>query len=329
MRYMNNSRRVNSITYGALLTALLGVVLFLNRQLAGAFDLYLFWVLPLPVIIYILKFGVSQSFVLGISMLLMSFIIAAPTTVFYVAGSVIAGIVYGYGMKKHWSATALIVSVIVVSLIMMFFSVFVFAGVFGYNIQDEVIWYRKTMTEVFNQMGQGNNSQVQSALASLLTDNVLLTIIITSEVLASIMEGILVHLLSYAILKKLKMELPPMKPIAEITAPQWIKVFVFTVFSALLLSSITGVSQYNTIIILGLSLVFAICMFYGYLLIMVYLSWRIPGKKARSMAVMLVVMIAFILPPLMYMVGLLDIYTNIRQRIIEEIKKNGTSQRQN
>ena len=70
-------------------------------------------------------------------------------------------------------------------------------------------------------------------------------------------------------------------------------------------------------------LVFAICMFYGYLLIMVYLSWRIPGKKARSMAVMLVVMIAFILPPLMYMVGLLDIYTNIRQRIIEEIKKKG------
>ena len=47
---MRNSR-VNSITYGALLSALLGVLLFVNRQLAGMLDTYMFWIVPLPVIV--------------------------------------------------------------------------------------------------------------------------------------------------------------------------------------------------------------------------------------------------------------------------------------
>ncbi|MBR0386013.1 MAG: DUF2232 domain-containing protein [Erysipelotrichaceae bacterium] len=324
---MNNSRRVNSITYGALLTALLGVLLFLNRQMAGALDLYMFWIIPIPVIIYILKFGVSQSFVLGISMMLITFILATPATVFRVAGAVIAGIIYGYGMTKHWSGTKLIISVIIISLIMMVFSLFLFSSVFGYDLQEEVIWYRETMNQMIEQIGQGNSDALKSAMASMLSDKILLTIIIFSEILASILEGIMVHLLAYVMLRRLKMELPPMKPLGEITAPKWLKVAVFTALSAFVLATVTGVSQYDNLIILSLSLVYAVCMLYGYLLIVTYVSWKFPRKGSRAVAIMIAVMAAFFFPPLMYIVGLIDIYTDTRHRIIEELKKNGETNR--
>ena len=76
---MKNSR-VNSITYGAMMAALLGVLLFVNRQLAGALDLYLFWIIPIPVIIYCLKFGIKRSFVLGAAMLGVAFLVSTPVT---------------------------------------------------------------------------------------------------------------------------------------------------------------------------------------------------------------------------------------------------------
>lgn len=324
---MNNSKRVSSITYGALMTALLGVVLFFNRQLAGALDIYLFWIIPIPVIVYIMKFGVSRSFVLGASMMLISFILATPATLFYVAGSVIAGIVYGYGMTKQWTAMQLIMSVIVISLLMMTCTVFLFAGVFGYDLAAEMAFYRETMNMTIEKMGAGNNEAVKNALAMFLQDNVLLTFIIGAEVLASIMEGILVHLLAYIILKKLKMELPPMKPLGEIKAPRAVKLFVFTVVAATILASLTGVSQYNVIITLAMALVYAICMLYGYLLIVTFVSWRYKAKGTRTIMTLILTMTVFFFPPFMYGVGLLDIFTNTRQNIIEELKKNGEQDR--
>lgn len=306
------------------MTALLGVLLFFNRQMAGAFDLYLFWLLPLPVIVYVLKFGISQSFVLAASMTLLSFIIASPITLFYVVGSIVAGLIYGYGMTRKWSSVRLIVSVVIVSLIMMILSVFVLANLFGYNIASEIVWYRETMMSVLSEMASGN-STVIDAMSSLLKDNVLFTMIVFSNVLVSIMEGLLVHLLSYALLKKLRMETPPMKPLSEIVAPKWLKITVFTVLTALLLSRITGVSQYDDIIMIAVVIVYAICMLYGYLLIVTFVTWKSPKQSKRLLMLLLAVFVALLLPPVMYIVGLLDIYTNTRQNIVKEIRKNGIS----
>ncbi len=323
---MNNGKRVNSITYGALMTALLGVVLFFNRQTAGTFDLYLFWIIPLPVIVYVLKFGIRQSFVLATSMVLLSFIIASPVTVFYVVGSITVGLIYGYGMTKRWSSLKLIISVIIVSLVMSTLSLFVFANVFGYNITKEITWYRETFTSMVDRIASGNET-LASMVVSLLQDRFILTLIIFSEVVTSIMEGILIHLLSFALLKKLKMETPPIKPISEITAPKWLKVFVFTSFAALFISSITAVSQYNDIIMLAMVIVYAICMLYGYLLVVTIVTLKYPNKATRTLVLSAIVIVMFFFPPLTYICGLVDIYTNTRQNIIREIAKNGISNR--
>ena len=96
-----NKRRVNSITYGALLSALLGVFLLFNRQTGGLFDAYMLWIIPLPVIVYCLKFDIKQGMIMGVAMALLSFIVATPMTAFYVASSIVAGLIYADGLKKE------------------------------------------------------------------------------------------------------------------------------------------------------------------------------------------------------------------------------------
>ena len=314
---MRNSR-VNSITYGALLSALLGVLLFVNRQMAGFLDTFLFWIVPLPVIVYCLKFGVKQTLVMGVSMILLSFIIATPVTTFYVIASVIAGIVYGFGVLKGWNAFQLILSVVAVSLIVMFVTTFALAGVFGYDLSSDIA-YVKEMIDMFISGMPG----AESALAYMTTSRFILSIIVISSILTSVMEGILVHLLAFLVLRKLKMDLPPMVPLGQIRAPILIKLFCFSVLISVVFANVTGITQYDDIIIPLLMIVYAFCMFYGYILVVVFLASRYPDPKKRAVFVLPIILIMLFMPYLTYALGLIDMFTSTRDRLLREISLNG------
>ena len=58
---MNNS--VRKITDGAMMVALIGLFLFINRQLAGLLDLYAAWLVPLPMVMYAVKYGWKSALV--------------------------------------------------------------------------------------------------------------------------------------------------------------------------------------------------------------------------------------------------------------------------
>ncbi len=306
------------------MTALLGVLLFINRQFAGAFDTFLFWIVPLPVIIYQLRFGLKQTFVLAVSMLVITFIIATPVTVFYVAGSIVAGIVYGYGVKKGWSALQLIVAVFAISFIMAIITTFVAAGFFGYDLVAEIEYLQTFVTEIFTQSGLSE----EAASASYLTStNFILIIIVISTIITSIMEGILVHLLAYIVLRRLKMDLPPMKSMGEIYCPKWLRFVVFVVLFAYILQMITQVSKYEEIVTIGLTIVMFVCMVFGYLFMVTVLTIRIPQRRQRTIILLVLIVLSLFIPYILITVGLLDIFTNIRQNIVKEYK-NGKGREQ-
>ncbi len=314
---MKNSR-VNSITYGALLSALLGVLLFVNRQMAGVLDTFLFWIVPLPVIVYCLKFGVKQSIVMGVSMTLLAFIIATPATTFYVLASILAGIVYGYGVLKKRNAFQLILSVIIISLVVMFVTTFALAGIFGYDLSSDIEYVRELINMMLLSVpGSG------SVFEYMTSGRFIMIIIVLSSILTSVMEGILVHLLAFLVLKRLKMELPPMKPLSQIRAPMGIKLFCFTVLIASLFANVTGISQYDDIIIPLLMIVYTFCMFYGYLLVVTFLAVRYPDARKRALFIIPIVLIMMTMPFLTYALGLIDMFTQTRDRIIREITING------
>lgn len=312
-------KKLNSLTFGAMVCALVGALLLVNRLLAGVLDVYLFWIIPLPVIIYVLKFGVRDSAIMGIAMVLLSFIVATPVTVFYVAIAFLAGLVYGAGVLANHSALRLICSVILVSLVSMVITTFVAGGVFGYDIGEEIAWLNQVVTQYFASVQQAAASSGQTVtVPSLFTsNNFLLTILVISLVLSSILEGILVHLLALLVLKKLKMPLPANKPISEIVCPTWLKVYVFACFVANITATITQITKYDEILMPLVIIACVIAEFFGYILFLTWLSVKVPDKRKRTPMVILMLVVFILFNPLLIVLGGIDIFTSVRKRLLE------------
>ena len=66
---MNSTKK---LTEGAMMCALVGVLLFINRQSAGFIDFAIYWLVPLPIIIYTVKYGVKDAAVTGLSFITLS-----------------------------------------------------------------------------------------------------------------------------------------------------------------------------------------------------------------------------------------------------------------
>lgn len=316
---MDNHRRVNSITYGAMMTALLGVLLFVNRQLAGAFDTFLFWIIPVLVIVYCGKFTTRRGLVLGAAMLAVTFIISTPATVFYVAGSLIAGLVYSLGMDKGWSSAGLAAAVFAVSLAMAVVTTFIAPAFFGYDLTEELAYYK----QFIQQAGQAMNLS-SSVIAALFTDHLILALYVLACVLTSVMEGILVHLLAFIVLRKLKMKTPPMTSLSHLKANVWVKSFVLVAFAAALLMNGTVLENYREIVTVAAVTAYVLCAFYGYLLTVVLLSWKVPDARKRALWVIPIVLLFLFVPPVPLILGLTDMFTNARERIAGEINHHGS-----
>lgn len=314
--------RVNSITYGALFCALVGVLVYINRLLANGLELYFFWIIPIVVIIYIVKFDVKQAIVMNVAMLLMTMIIAGPisTSAFYVLGSVIAGTVYGAGLIKQKSATFLISSVVVVSLIMMFISYFVFAKFFGYDLLAEMDFMKETMTVLIDRMAKGD-AGVASTLMSIFDNNALFSIIIISSVLSALLEGFLVHSIAFIVLRRLKMTIPPMKSVSELYAPLWLKLVVLVGLAGnILMNQFPAVGQYKNLIFPITVIAYIVCFMFGYILISTLIAIRVPDARKRASLAVIVLLLSLFLSVLVIGVGIFDIFTSFRKTLIEELK---------
>jgi uncharacterized membrane protein len=249
-------------------------------------------------------------------------IIAGPisTSTFYVLGSVVAGTVYGAGLIKQKSAGYLITSVVVVSMVMMFISYFVFAKFFGYDLMAEMDFMKNTMATLVEKMAKGDAS-VYSTLMSIFDNNAIFSIIIISSVLSSLLEGFLVHSIAFLVLKRLKMVTPPMKSVSELYAPLWLKLIVIAGLAGnILMTQFSAVAQYKNIIFPITVIAYIVCFMFGYILISTLIAIRIPNNRTRASISVIVLLLALFLSAAVIGVGIFDIFTSFRKTLIEEMK---------
>ena len=143
------NKQTRKITEGAMMCAIVGLVLFINRQLGNMLEYFMYWVLTFPILVYTAKYGVHNALVPSVSMLLLSFMISSPTTIFYLFSCIVVGLVYGGGVRKGWKNGTLLVF----SGIFTFFSYLVttvlLAAVFGYDPAEDIELV-KTILELMN-----------------------------------------------------------------------------------------------------------------------------------------------------------------------------------
>ena len=96
----NNVRR---ITDGAMIVAIMGLLTVIDGQSGMLLDGLLFWFIPIPIVLYTVKYSLSDGIIIAVSTTLLSFIISLPHLAVLMGFSSIIGLAYGYGINKKKS----------------------------------------------------------------------------------------------------------------------------------------------------------------------------------------------------------------------------------
>lgn len=291
---MNQTKK---LTEGAMMCALIGVLLFINRQSAGFIDYILYWVVPLPIVLYTVKYGLKDAVAVAISASALAFVSGMPTGLYYTIVGCIVGLLYGGAVRNDREHHELLMISCGISAISGVLTTIVFASFFGYNLAEEMAYINEVMNETMASMGL----QVAESLIDFIPK---MYIFVT--VLSGVIEGLLIHILSYIVLTRFKMKIRKMKPINTIQLPKWlglILTFAYCGANFMLASGSTTISADILYSIMVIAMV--IFMGNGYLCALTVIAYY----KKRSMSWFL--MFAFF-PPFSYILLLLGVFDSLQ-----------------
>ena len=188
---MNNQTK--KMTEGAMMVAIVGMLLFINRQLAGMLEMVMYWVLTFPILMYTARYGVKSACVPAISMVLLSFMIAAPTTIFYLFSCDVVGIVYGAGIRKKWKNGTLLLWTGIFTFVSYLITTVLFAAMFGYDPADDV--------EMVKMLLDFMHIDIGIPLAKIVT-----YVVIGSAILMTVLQTMCIHMIANVVLKRMHIE---------------------------------------------------------------------------------------------------------------------------
>lgn len=301
------NQNVKKITEGAMMCALVGMVLFFNRQTAGMLEYLFYWLLVFPILIYTVKYGFKAALVPSVCMLLLSVMLSAPTTIFYLCSSLIIGLFYGVGVKKHLENKILLGVTIFFTLISYIITTILFAQLFGFGGDD----LEMTM-EVLDMLHISLPYRIK---------DIALAISIFLAILMSVLEGTCIHLIAIILLKRLKIAEIRVKSIFDMQLPKWfgwISIVVILLFWG---RNVVSLGHEGLTVLIGAyACVMVIGLGNGCLYLMCALL--LSGKRRWVWVLPILVMIP-IVQYLILFVGLYDMVTNGKQ-VLKEAFLNGT-----
>jgi len=95
---MNQTKK---ITTGAMMLAIVGAAMLLDRQFSYAFDVLISLVMPIIIIIYATKYTLTDGALLCVGLAVICFLFEGltSTTFLYLPVTIITGLGYSYGLK--------------------------------------------------------------------------------------------------------------------------------------------------------------------------------------------------------------------------------------
>jgi uncharacterized protein YybS (DUF2232 family) len=291
---MNNN--VKALTQGALMVALMGVFLVINRQSGELLEFYAAFLLPLPIIVYASQYGGKASIIPLISITMLSLMIGVPTSVFTVLHASITGVLYGDSVYTHRSDRYLLSVITIATTLYYIFTTWILAGLFGVDLQMEA-------TSIINFL----QSQGFKAVLGMSLTQMVVYLIPNIVIFTAIMQSLLVHILARVLLNRLHIVLMPQVKLSDMIPPKFI---TWPLLGILIITSVVNVVKLdipfidimNFLTITGL-LVFII---YGLLFLVVWISangWRI----LTLLVYVLLFILPFIMLPLLIVIGVVGL----------------------
>lgn len=285
-----------------MITAIAGLFLLVNRQTASLLENYLFWLMPMPVLVYAARYGFKDSLVPFFAINILSFIVALPTTTFIVVISGLTGLVYGSGVKLGKNNIWLLAMTFFFTAINYLITMVLFAALFGYDLNADV--------QQLVQMIESYGYQIENL------DQIINSLVPMSLFIGTCMQTLIVHLVANIILKRLHIKVNPVRSLMEIKAPRWLGwalLAVMVLHAGSNLLTLPDIAQ--EILLVGN--VFATLIFSIFGLIDIIIYSKLVNNKTL---IILSIIIFFLYSSAFMVIGMLDIVTDYRSRVIERIR---------
>lgn len=295
-------KQVRTITEGSMMLAIIGLFLFLNLQFAGILQTYFIIFIPLPILIYTIRYGFRSGLVVSFGALFLSIMLGNIITLFYIGGGLLVGLAYGYGVNSNKSNDWLLFVSTLINAISLFVETYVLAAFIGYDLYKD--------TEALIESLKGIDGLV-------LPDNFMAQVLAITPIillLTGFLQALMTHLLSVTLLKRLNITVRKMKPLQHIQLPKWLGIIA-------LLGLFTSTFLYQS----GdenLQIIASLMLFISALTVIsdAFILIAIYGKRTNRKYLPTFAMLALILLPTVLIygfigLGLLDCFTDIRKRI--------------
>lgn len=306
---MKNETR--KITDGAMLVAIMGAILLLDRQLAGLIEGTFLFLYPLPMVMFSSKYGLKDSWIVLFAIAVIGFVTTIPSSAIIAIFYSLIGLVYGSGVYAKLSQKKLLIRTVSLAILVNVITVVVFSSFFGYDITSEIAMLK----DMFSQLEQ----QVGISLAAGVDINQLLTTaMIMSVMLSGVLNAVVLHMVSLLIFKRMHIEVKKGLPFIYYYPPKWcgylalvgMVAFQYAVHQPFEQAAFNIALQAIGMCGLLYLLVFGV--------VALMLTIRVYFPTMKWMGVLLVVMLVFGFSLAVEILGFLYIATNFHARLLDQ-----------
>jgi hypothetical protein len=307
------NKDIRKITDGAMMVAIIGAVLLLDRQLAGTVSSMVLFLFPLPMVFYSAKYGLKDSWMVLFAVFVLLAMLGTPQSMFFVGCEAIIGMVYGSGVHKGVEPKKLLLITCILGAATELLALVISAAFFGYDIADEVAVLQTELSGFTDATGMPMPEQYSSP-------GFLKGLFLFSTILLGVMEGSVTHLMSRILLKRMKIKMPETSRQRTPYEPEkWHGYLALAATVGFYAAGLGYVSYEPAAVFLqGAGIVAIVYLIvYGFVGFRRIITARFPQFRAAAVIVPLLLLL---FSPLMLVVsGFLYITTDIREKLKEGV----------
>lgn len=316
------NENTQKLTFGALLVAIFGVLLLLNRQTGGMLEETFIFLFPIPMVAFSARYGWKDSLPVFVCTVLISIVCGIFTSAFYAITQSFIGVVYGSCLHAKRDSNKTMLLVMGLSAVSNLLSSIILASLFGIDLQEDMEMMQTMMRQAIEKAGVNMTPQQMQSIELLLQKDTLMRIFIVSMIFMGVVQGFIVCQLSLLILRRLRFQIQKPAPITSYYPPRWtgfIALLVFVLYSSTLaMPALSGRKE----IIRVIGQVGALCA-YMYLLcfgfIAVLFLLRAYGPSSRLLNIIIAIAGFFVLPQAFMILGCVYISTGFHDWVVRKM----------
>ena len=300
---------VRKITEGAAMIALISVFLLIDRQLAGQLNVYFAWIIPLPIIMYTARHGFKAGWLPYICVVIVALMTATLPSMIFAALYGLVGLFYGLGVNRKFDNRTQFLFTSFFTTIIYFLSMVLFASFFGYDMGDEI----KVVTEFLRTMDVEPIANEMSVIR---------LVIVMTIFFGALLEAYLLHLLAKMLLVRVvRISIPKSTPLSKFKFPAYIGYILMALLFAWPLATQLKLDQFGQNVGYTLFIFSTIIIIAHAFILLAVLQKRYRIHTLIFTAVLSLLLIPTIAVFPLLFIGLLDMVTDIRQKLLG-VKKN-------